>query len=95
MELLSDAELDAALAGMPGWRREGRMLVRSVEAPSFLAAVKVLQRVALVAEAREHHPDVDLRHRTVKLALHTWDAGGITALDVELARALNPLLEGM
>jgi 4a-hydroxytetrahydrobiopterin dehydratase len=86
---LAPVDLDAALAGLPGVRRAaaGKLQVR-LEAPSFLAAVDLIGLVAATAEEQNHHPDVDLRWRTVTFGLSTHSAGGVTALDVELARRI-------
>jgi 4a-hydroxytetrahydrobiopterin dehydratase len=90
---LSAAELAAALAGLPGWEvRDGR-LARTTTWPSFRAAVDFVQQVADVAEELDHHPDLDLRWRTVHLSVCTHEAGGaLTARDVALARRVAALL---
>ncbi|TXG91791.1 4a-hydroxytetrahydrobiopterin dehydratase [Rhodococcus rhodnii] len=90
--LLSDGEITAALAGLPRWRRAGDALARTDEAPSFPDAIDRVRRVADIAERRDHHPDIDIRWRTVTYTLRTHSAGGITELDVELARSIEPEL---
>lgn len=84
--LLDTAELDRQLADLPGVAR-GRWgsLVLAVQAPSFPDAVRLVGLVADEAEQMDHHPDVDLRWRTVTFVLATHSAGGVTQLDVELA----------
>ena len=57
----------------------------------FVAAFAFMTATALVAERIGHHPDWSNVYRTVRLELRTHDAGGITALDVELARAMSTL----
>lgn len=85
--LLPDPDLDRHLAALPGvCRGAAGTLVLAIEAPSFPAAVRLIDQVATAAEDLNHHPDVDLRWRTVTFTLSTHSAGGITALDVELAR---------
>ena len=87
--LLAHAEVDRALGGLPGWRRDGDTLVRDVEVADFLAAVDLVNRVAPVAEAAGHHPDVLIHgYRHVRLTLATHSAGGLTQLDLDLAAAL-------
>jgi 4a-hydroxytetrahydrobiopterin dehydratase len=90
-ELLSDAEVTDALTGLPEWRREGAMIVRTVELPTFPDAITVVDRVAEVAEARNHHPDIDIRWRTLTFRCSTHSEGGITDLDVSLAREIDRL----
>ena len=67
-----------------------RFVSRSSRA-SFPDAVAFVVQVGFLAEAANHHPDVDIRWRTVHLALTTHDAGGLTALDVELARRIDAI----
>ena len=84
--LLDAEELDRQLTDLPGVAR-GRWgsLVLAVQAPSFADAIRLVGLVADEAEQLDHHPDVDLRWRTVVFALSTHSAGGVTQLDVELA----------
>jgi 4a-hydroxytetrahydrobiopterin dehydratase len=90
-ELLDTAAVDDWLAARPQWRRDGDAIVRSVQAPSFLDGIDLVQRVARVAEERDHHPDIDIRWRTVTLRLSTHSAGGLTALDLALADEIDRL----
>jgi 4a-hydroxytetrahydrobiopterin dehydratase len=87
--LLDDDEIDAALGGLPGWEREGDALVRAAALPSFPAAITVVDRVAAIAEERDHHPDIDIRWRTLTFRCSTHSAGGITELDVALALSIS------
>ena len=84
-------ERDAALALLPGWslRTDGAAISRTFAFADFSAAFGFMARVALAAERQGHHPDWSNVYRTVRVALHTHDAGGLTALDLELARAMN------
>lgn len=91
---LSPDELTAALRDVPLWSGDGAGIRRSVELPGFPDAVAALVRIAFLAEQRDHHPDVDLRWRTLHLTLVTHSAGGVTALDVELARRIDGLFPG-
>jgi 4a-hydroxytetrahydrobiopterin dehydratase len=88
-DLLDDAAISAALDDLPGWERDGDALVRTAKLPSFPAAITVVDRVAEIAEKRNHHPDIDIRWRTLVFRCSTHSAGGITALDVELAGAIS------
>ena len=82
---LSDDEVRAALADLPGWERQGDEIVKVYERPSFVDAIAFVGRVADLAEAANHHPDLDIRYRKVRVALSTHDSGGLTALDLALA----------
>jgi 4a-hydroxytetrahydrobiopterin dehydratase len=88
---LSPDELAAALSGLPLWSGDGDGIRRSVQLPGFPDAVAALVRIGFVAEQLDHHPDVDLRWRTLHLTLVTHSAGGVTELDLELARRVDEL----
>ena len=60
--------------------------------PSFMGAIAVVDRVAEVAEAMDHHPDIDIRWRTLTFACATHSAGGVTAKDIELARRIDEIV---
>jgi len=85
--ILSSEEAVTALEGLPSWRLtpDQRHLERVVECGSFALAIAFVGRVALLAEASGHHPDIDVRHGTVRIALTTSSAGGVTARDTDLA----------
>lgn len=90
--LLTDDEIEAALGKLTGWTRRGGAIERTCELESFPAAIDFVGRVATLAEAADHHPDIDIRFRTVRLALSTHSAGGITGKDVDLAARIDRLL---
>jgi 4a-hydroxytetrahydrobiopterin dehydratase len=89
---LSPDELSAALQAMPAWSGDGGGIHRSVELPTFRDAVAAIVSIADVAEELDHHPDVDLRWRTLHLHLVSHSAGGVTESDLELARRIDALL---
>lgn len=83
---LPDAEISTWLAAHPGWKLEGAMLVRTYEAASFLAGIAFVAKLGAVADAADHHPDIDIRWKNVTLRFVTHDAGNrVTALDTRLA----------
>jgi 4a-hydroxytetrahydrobiopterin dehydratase len=85
-------EVQATLHTMPLWTGDAAGIVRRIELPSFRAAVDAIVAIADVAEEMDHHPDVDLRWRTLQLASVTHSAGGVTQLDLQLARRIDALL---
>lgn len=89
MALLSDEEITSGLDGGE-WRRDGDALVRDWRFADFAAAIAFVERVAEVAEAAGHHPDI-LVHgwNKVRLTLSTHSEGGITPADLALARQLD------
>ncbi|MET7771174.1 4a-hydroxytetrahydrobiopterin dehydratase [Nocardia sp. NPDC005366] len=89
--LLTESEIAEAVATLPNWTRSGPALTRTVTAASFPAGIELVRAVAEVAEAADHHPDIDIRWRDVTFALSTHSAGGLTQLDVSLAREIDRL----
>ena len=92
MAVLTDDQVDAALPELQGWERSDGALRRSVDFPAFLDGIAAVQRVAEHAEAKDHHPDVDIRWRTVTFALVTHSEGGITEKDLQMARDIDGIL---
>jgi 4a-hydroxytetrahydrobiopterin dehydratase len=93
-KVLSDDEVAAALAGLPGWTGDARGIRRSVKAESFLAGIALVEAVAQAAEAADHHPDIDIRWRTVTFTLVTHSAGGVTQRDLGMARTVDEIIRG-
>jgi 4a-hydroxytetrahydrobiopterin dehydratase len=87
--LLTDTEIDERLAALPGWRRDGDTIRRSVEARDFPTAIAIVDDVAVQAEKADHHPDIDIRWRTLHFTLSTHSKGGLTMLDMDLARHID------
>ncbi len=90
--MLTDEEVDAAANDLDGWARTDGALRRSVKFPSFLAGIEAVRRVGEHAEAKDHHPDIDIRWRTVTFALVTHSEGGITDKDVAMARDIDMIV---
>ncbi|SDH40196.1 4a-hydroxytetrahydrobiopterin dehydratase [Sinosporangium album] len=89
MKLLDDDAVSERLAGVPEWRREGNEIRRTVAAPDFPTAIRIVDAIAVRAEEINHHPDIDIRWRRLHLALTTHDAGGLTGRDFELAADID------
>jgi 4a-hydroxytetrahydrobiopterin dehydratase len=92
-ELLSDEELGKALGGLPNWKKDEGALARTVELANFPQAIQVVNRVAEIAESDNHHPDIDIRWRTLTFRCGTHSAGGITALDVTMAEEIDEVID--
>ncbi len=90
--LLSDIEIQRELNAMDGWSRRGDAIVKTYEFRTFADAIAWVNRVAAAAEAADHHPDLDIRFRQVNASLSTHSSGGITALDLSVARAMDVLV---
>lgn len=88
-ELLNEAAIQQALTKLPGWRVEGWELIKEFQFPSYLAGIEFVNKVAPLAEAMNHHPDLYVGWGKVTIRISTNSAGGLTALDLELARGAN------
>ncbi|HKE65799.1 MAG TPA: 4a-hydroxytetrahydrobiopterin dehydratase [Micromonosporaceae bacterium] len=90
---LDDAAINAALAELPDWSGDSNALSRTASLPTFPAAINVVDKVAVVAEELDHHPDIDIRWATLKFELSTYDAGHkVTESDIELAHRIDAIL---
>lgn len=90
--MLTDEQVDAALPGLDGWERADGRLCRRVEFPAFPDGIEAVRRVAEHAESQDHHPDIDIRWRTVTFSLVTHSQGGITQRDLDMARDIDGIL---
>ena len=95
MAAMDDAQVTRALTSVPHWRRADQAITRAVEAPSFLEGVDLVGVVARLAEAADHHPDIDIRWRTVTFTLSTHSEGGITEKDFALAQEIDDAVDRM
>ncbi len=92
MPVLSSAQLDAALASMPGWSVENGQITKQFKAPSFHRAIGFVMQIAILADKADHHPDIDIRYDTVTIALATHSEGGITEKDIAMAQEIDSAL---
>lgn len=91
MALLTEDEIAAELASVPGWRRDGAAITLVTTHQDFRGSLLYLNAVAYLAERAGHHPDVALSWDTVTLTLSTHSAGGLTSSDFALAREISAL----
>lgn len=82
-----------ALGGLPGWREldDRDAIGKTFVFRDFNEAFGFMTRAALVAEKMDHHPEWRNVYKTVEVVLSTHDAGGLTTLDLDLARAMNAI----
>jgi 4a-hydroxytetrahydrobiopterin dehydratase len=88
---MSDTEVKAALADLPGWELAGSDIVKEYKFADFVAAIAFVNQLAERAEAANHHPDIDIRWNKVRLALSTHSEGGLTSNDFALAAEIESL----
>jgi 4a-hydroxytetrahydrobiopterin dehydratase len=91
---LDDVEIGARLAALPGWTRKADAIVRAFTFTAFAEGIRFVDRVAVLADAADHHPDIDIRWTTVTVALSTHSAGGLTAKDFDLAARIDEAARG-
>lgn len=89
--MLSEQEARAALESLDGWSLEGSAISKKFKFATFSEAFGFMARAALVAEKMNHHPEWSNVYDTVSVRLTTHDAGGLTAKDMDLARAMDSL----
>ncbi|MGI5214542.1 4a-hydroxytetrahydrobiopterin dehydratase [Plantactinospora sp. CA-290183] len=93
-EVLDVEAVRTGLERLDGWSGDPAGIVRTVELPGFSDAVGVVDRVAVVAEELDHHPDIDIRWRTVTFRCCTHSVGGVTRRDFELAGQIDEIVRG-
>ena len=88
---LSTEAVAEALGSIDGWTlaADGASISRQFVFKNFSEAFAFMTRAALAAEKMDHHPDWSNVYKTVDVRLNTHDAGGLTALDFDLARKMN------
>jgi 4a-hydroxytetrahydrobiopterin dehydratase len=91
-KLLTADEVKSGLAELPEWEGGPGGIRRRVQADSFLGGIALVDAVARAAEEADHHPDIDIRWRTVIFTLITHSAGGVTDKDLDLARTVERLI---
>jgi 4a-hydroxytetrahydrobiopterin dehydratase len=91
MALLDDADIEARLAELPGWSREGDAIEKTFERGDFVGSVKFVDSLVEPAESMGHHPDLEISWNEVKVSLSTHSEGGLTENDFELAAKIDAL----
>ena len=91
---LSDVEIQRSLGALPGWARRGNALAKTFTCSRFADGIALVDRVARMADAMDHHPDIDIRYTKVTFTLSTHSAGGITQLDLDLAAKIDGAFTG-
>ena len=89
MALLTDAEIDQQLTDLPGWARVDRAIRKQFTFEDFPEAVLFVSALVPAAEAADHHPDIEINYKRVTLTYTTHSEGGLTAKDLEGARAAD------
>lgn len=85
MALLNETEINNNLASLDGWERAGNEIVKSFKLSNFIASIGFVNKIAILAEKADHHPDILVQYSTVKITLSTHSDGGLTEKDFNLA----------
>lgn len=91
-QCLNTTQQQALKNELPTWTQQGQTLQRTLIFRDFVEAFGFMSRVALLAEQRNHHPNWCNVYNRVSITLTTHDLGGLSDLDVDLARAIDALL---
>jgi 4a-hydroxytetrahydrobiopterin dehydratase len=87
----SEQEATRTLADLPGWRAERGAITRTFETEGWGTTLMLVNAIGFIAEAADHHPDLEASWAKVTIRLSTHSAGGITDKDVALAREIERL----
>jgi len=86
---LTEQEIVERLKALRGWTLEGGAIRKSFSFARFADGIRFVDRVAVAADALDHHPDIDVRYTTITMVLSTHSAGGLTRKDFELAERIE------
>lgn len=93
LQRLTDEAVAAAIAELDGWELRNGKLAREFVFTDFVEAIGFIDRVAVWAETWNHHPEWSNVYNKVQVELVTHDVGGISHLDIQLARKMNELAQ--
>lgn len=94
-DILGPEDIAQRLSELDGWSGDQAAITRSVDMPTFMTGISAVDLIAVVAEELDHHPDIDIRWRTVKFSCSTHSAGGVTSRDFRLARRIDEIIKGL
>jgi 4a-hydroxytetrahydrobiopterin dehydratase len=94
MPALPADQIKLRMGRIAGWSRRSRTIRRTFSFAGFAEAIRFVRKIADAAEAKDHHPDIDIRWNKVTLTLTTHSEGGLTAKDFQMARQCSGIFEG-
>jgi 4a-hydroxytetrahydrobiopterin dehydratase len=89
MAKLEKAEIERRLSTLPGWEFKDDAISKLYRFKEFMDGIKFLNRVAEMAEAADHHPDVKINYTRITFTCSTHDQGGVTEKDFTLATQIE------
>lgn len=90
-EVLNETQLSEAIDALDGWATENKFLKKRFAFENFAEALDFVNRVGALAEAADHHPDITFGWGYAEIALTTHDRGGVTDVDLGLAKQIDGL----
>jgi 4a-hydroxytetrahydrobiopterin dehydratase len=90
---LDEAGIEQRLPRIPQWKRDGKFISRRYAFPTFMEAIRFTNRVAEIAERRNHHPFISIDYKMVTLRLTSWNAGGLTEDDFDEAAEFDQVYD--
>jgi 4a-hydroxytetrahydrobiopterin dehydratase len=91
MDLLSDQDIEARLAELEGWERDGTAIAKTFEHDDFVGSIEFVKQIVAPAEDMNHHPDLGVSWNKVTVTITTHSAGGLTENDFVLAKRIDAL----
>ncbi|RUM29648.1 MAG: 4a-hydroxytetrahydrobiopterin dehydratase [Aquifex sp.] len=92
MKVLSEGEIQERLKDLEGWNYEGNFIVKEINTKNWKTTIFVVNAIAGLAEARWHHPDMEVSFKKLRVKLTTHEAGGTTEKDINLAKEIDELV---
>ena len=92
MALLTEKEISSALEVLQGWQRKGEEIEKTFILRNFVDSMGFVNKVALLSERADHHPDILIQWNKVSITLSTHSEGGITEKDKSLAGEIEKAL---
>jgi 4a-hydroxytetrahydrobiopterin dehydratase len=91
-EILKEQKIQDLMDQLPFWYRDGKVICREIVAANFVAAIGILNSIAIIAEVADHHPDMLIYGwNKIRITLFSHDCGGLTQLDFDLAKKIDNL----
>jgi 4a-hydroxytetrahydrobiopterin dehydratase len=86
---LTEFQVESGLKNLLGWQRRGGSITQEFHFESFPEGIAFVDRVAVIAESVQHHPDIEIHYTRVRFTLTTHDSGGLTQADLDVAAAIS------
>ncbi len=92
MTLLTEKEISSELTNLDGWAKNGEQIEKTFVLRDFIDSIGFVNKIAILSEKADHHPDILIRWNKVSITLSTHSEGGITEKDINLAREIEQAL---